>query len=79
MKDCCFDDIIEKDKFFKIVLCIKDFLGVELSWFMIILDLGKNKEDLGFKGNGCFVVFLKCYLGVFVVYEIVGFGNLFWF
>lgn len=79
LKEWGFDDIIEKDKKFRIILSIKDLLGVELSWFMIILDLGESKDDIGFKGNGCFVVFLKWYLFVFRVYEIVEFGKFFWF
>ncbi|XP_024403778.1 protein WHAT'S THIS FACTOR 1 homolog, chloroplastic isoform X3 [Physcomitrium patens] len=79
LKDRCFDDIIEKDKLLKIVLCIKDLLGAEPSRSMTILDLGKNKEDLGFKGNGRLVAFLKRYPGVFVVHETAGFGNLPWF
>ena len=78
-KERCFDDIIEKEKMLKIVLNIKDLLGAEPSRSMTLLDLGKSKDDIGFKGKGRLVAFLKRYPGVFRVHETAALGKLPWF
>ena len=78
-KERGFDDIIEKEKKLKIVLGIKDLLAAEPSRSMTLLELGKSKEDIGFKGNGRLVAFLKRYPGVFRVHETAAFGKLPWF
>lgn len=79
LKERGFDDIIEKDKKLRIILSIKDLLGVEPSRSMTILDLGESKDDIGFKGNGRLVAFLKRYPSVFRVHETAEFGKLPWF
>ena len=53
----------------KIVLNM-DLLGAEPSRSMTLLDLGKSKDDIGFKGKGRLVLFLKRYPGVFRVHEL---------
>lgn len=79
LKERGFDDIIEKEKKLRIVLGIKEHLGAEPSRCMTLLELGKRKDDIGFKGDGRLIAFLKRYPSVFRVHETAEFGKLPWF
>ncbi|CAK9223375.1 unnamed protein product, partial [Sphagnum troendelagicum] len=80
IKERDYDNIIEREKKLKIVLRIKDILlKQQPEWSMTLLELGKNRDDIGLPGKKRFIAFLKTFPAIFQVVELREPGLLPWF
>lgn len=69
IKEHDYDDIMEREKKLKMAWRIKDLLVKQPQWSMTLLELGKNRDDIGFPRKKQFLSFLKRLPAIFQVEE----------
>jgi hypothetical protein len=69
IKEHDYDDIMEREKKLKMAWRIKDLLVKQPQWSMTLLELGKNRDDIGFPRKKQFLSFLKRLPAIFQVKE----------
>ncbi len=69
IKEHDYDDILEREKKLKMAWRIKDLLVKQPQWSMTLLELGKNRDDIGFPRKKQFLSFLKRLPAIFQVEE----------
>jgi hypothetical protein len=69
IKEHDYDDIMEREKKLKMAWQIKNLLVKQPQWSMTLLELGKNRDDIGFPRKKQFLSFLKRLPAIFQMEE----------